>query len=147
MSAGARAVREVCPEALIAVHFANPESGAYASYAKALSDNGLDYDVFGSSYYPYWHGTLDNLTKVLSQVRATYGKQVMVMETSYAWTDEDSDFSGNTISADSAVAKPYPYSLQGQVNSLCDVTEAVVRAGGIGVCYWEGAWISVGGAS
>ena len=147
MAAGARAVRAVYPEAKVAVHFANPESGAYPAYAKALADNGLDYDVFGSSYYPYWHGTLDNLTKVLKNVRETYGKDVMVLETSYAWTDEDSDFSGNTISADSAVDKPYPYSLQGQVNNLRNVTQAVVDAGGIGVCYWEGTWISVGGVS
>ena len=147
MAAGARAVRAVCPEAKVAVHFANPESGAYPAYAKALADNGLDYDVFGSSYYPYWHGTLENLTNVLKNVRESYGKDVMVLETSYAWTGEDSDFSGNTISEESAVDKPYPYSLQGQVNSLRNVCQAVRDAGGIGVCYWEGAWISVGGAS
>lgn len=147
MSAGSRAVREVCPEALVAVHFANPENGAYPAYADALAQNGLDYDVFGSSYYPYWHGTLENLTKVLSQVRETYGKQVMVMETSYAYTPDDTDFSGNTISDESAVAKPYPYLPQGQVDSLRNVTQAVVDAGGIGVCYWEGTWISVGGSS
>ncbi|MBR6120378.1 MAG: glycosyl hydrolase 53 family protein [Oscillospiraceae bacterium] len=144
MAAGARAVRAVYPEAKVAVHFANPESGAYPGYARALADNGLDYDVFGSSYYPYWHGSLENLTNVLKNVRETYGKDVMVLETSYAWTTEDSDFSGNTISADSAVDKPYPYSLQGQVNNLRDVTQAVVDAGGIGVCYWEGTWIGVG---
>ena len=147
MAAGARAIRAVYPQALVAVHFADPESGAYPGYAKALAENGLDYDVFGSSYYPYWHGTLENLTRVLCEIRQTYGKQVMVMETSYAWTAEDSDFSANTISADSRVTQPYPYSLQGQVDSLRNVTQAVADAGGIGVCYWEGAWISVGGAS
>ena len=147
MAAGSKAVREVYPEALVAVHFANPESGAYSGYARMLKENGLDYDVFGSSYYPYWHGTLENLTKVLSEVRRTYDKKVMVMETSYAWTTEDSDFSGNTISADSKLTQPYPYSLQGQADNLRNVTQAVADAGGIGVCYWEGTWISVGGAS
>lgn len=147
MAAGSKAVREVYPDALVAVHFANPESGNYASYASNLHLYELDYDVFGSSYYPYWHGSLENLTRVLSQVREKYGKKVMVMETSYAWTGEDSDYSGNTISDESAVDKPYPYTPQGQVNSLRNVTQAVVDAGGIGVCYWEGTWISVGGAS
>ncbi len=147
MAAGSKAVREVYPNALVAVHFANPESGSYPAYASNLNIYGLDYDVFGTSYYPYWHGSLENLTGVLSQVREKYGKKVMVMETSYAWTGEDSDFSGNTISDDSNVAKPYPYSLQGQVNSLRDVTQAVLDAGGIGVCYWEGTWISAGGSS
>ena len=130
MAAGSKAVREVYPDALVAVHFANPESGNYASYASNLHLYELDYDVFGSSYYPYWHGSLENLTRVLSQVREKYGKKVMVMETSYAWTGEDSDFSGNTISDESAVDKPYPYTPQGQVNSLRNVTQAVVDAGG-----------------
>ena len=147
MNAGAEAVRQVYPEAKVAVHFANPENGAYPDYAHQLLTWGIDYDVFGSSYYPYWHGSLENLTKVLGQIREEYGKEVMVLETSYAWTAEDSDFSGNTISESSAVAKPYPYTQQGQVSSLRDVTQAVADAGGIGVCYWEGTWISVGGAS
>ena len=147
MQAGSEAVREVYPEALVAVHFANPESGAYPEYARNLDLYGLDYDVFGSSYYPYWHGTLDNLTTVLSRVRRDYNKEVMVMETSYAWTEADSDFSGNTIPGNAYATKPYPYTLQGQVNSLRDVTAAAADAGGIGVCYWEGTWITVGGAS
>ena len=147
MTAGSRAVRAVFPEAKVAVHFANPESGRYPTYATNLKTYGLDYDVFGTSYYPYWHGTLENLTGVLAQVKAATGKDVMVLETSYAWTTEDSDFSGNTISADSVVDQPYPYTPQGQVNHLRAVTQAVQDAGGIGVCYWEGTWIGVGGAS
>ena len=149
MQAGSRAVREVCPEALVAVHFTNPErAGAYADYAKRLDEFGLDYDVFASSYYPYWHGTLENLSASLGQVAETYGKKVMVMETSYAYTTEDSDFSGNTIAADSGVVKNYAYTVQGQANEVRDVIDTVAHTtNGIGVCYWEGAWITVGGES
>ena len=147
MAAGSRAVRAVYPQAKVAVHFANPENGKYSTYATNLKIYGLDYDVFGSSYYPYWHGSLENLTRVLAQVRNDTGRDVMVLETSYAWTGEDFDFSANTISDESAVSKPYPFSQQGQVNSLRDVTQAVQNAGGIGVCCWEGTWIGVGGAS
>ena len=148
MSAGAEAVREVYPEALIAVHFANPENaGNYAAYAQRLNDANVDYDVFATSYYPYWHGSLDNLKAVLTHVKDTYGKQVMVAETSYAWTIEDGDFSGNTIGDGGAYEKPYPFTLQGQVNHLGDVTQAMHDIGGIGVFYWEGAWIPVPGGS
>ena len=150
MSAGSKAVREVCPEALVTVHFANPEhSGTYASYAKQLSDHGVDYDVFGSSYYPFWHGTLQNLTSVLSNVASTYGKKVMVLETSYAYTPDDTDFNGNTISdSTNGITKNYPFTVQGQANALRDVIDAAAKAtNGIGVCYWEGTWITVGGAS
>ena len=86
MKAGSRAVREVYPEALVAVHFANPEVAEnYLTYASKLAYYDLDYDVFGTSYYPYWHGTLDNLKGVLSEIAETYGKKVMIMETSYAY--------------------------------------------------------------
>ena len=143
---GAKAVREVCPGALIALHFANPETaGRYAFYAEELAKQGVDYDVFASSYYPYWHGTLDNLSKVLGAVAETYGKKVLIAETSYAWTPEDTDFSGNTISAGSRVDKPYPYTVQGQANAVRDVIAAAARIPScLGVVYWEGAWITVG---
>ena len=148
MQAGARATRELFPDALVAVHFANPESGAYGDYAKKLAYYGVDYDVFASSYYPYWHGTLENLQNVLTEIAETYGKKVMVMETSYAYTPEDTDFSGNTIGEGSLVTKNYPYTVQGQANSVRDVIETVANTpNGIGVCYWEGAWITVGSSS
>lgn len=147
--AGSKAVREVLPDALVAVHFANPEKAdSYISYANNLQYYGVDYDVFASSYYPYWHGTLENLSQVLSGIAQKYGKKVMVMETSYAYTPEDSDFNGNTISEGGAVTKDYPYTVQGQANQLQDVIQTVAQIdGGIGVVYWEGTWITVGQSS
>lgn len=109
MEAGSRAVRAIFPEALVAVHFTNPENAnAMRFYAKTLDDFRLDYDVFATSYYPYWHGTLENLAAVLSQIAEAYGKKVMVAETSYAYTPEDTDFFGNTIGEGGSYAKPYP---------------------------------------
>ena len=109
----------------------------------------MDYDVFASSYYPYWHGTLENLSQVLSKIAETYGKKVMVAETSYAFTAEDTDFSSNTIGEGSAVVTDYPMTLQGQANLVRAVIDTVVNktTNGIGVFYWEGTWISAGGAS
>ena len=145
-AAGSKAVREVFPKALVAVHFANPENAeSYASYAGKLNYYNVDYDVFASSYYPFWHGTLENLRNVLTDINSTYGKKVMVMETSYAYTPEDTDFNGNTISDGSLVTKNYPYTVHGQATSVRDVIDTVANTpGGIGVCYWEGTWITVG---
>ena len=150
MQAGARATREVCPNALVALHFANPErAGAYADYAWRMNYYEVDYDVFASSYYPYWHGTLENLSTVLSEIAEKYNKKVMVMETSYSYTPDDTDFSGNTISDGSAVVKNYPYTVQGQANAVRDVIDTIANKtkNGIGVVYWEGAWITVGTSS
>lgn len=145
-SAGSAAVRAVFPDALVAVHFTNPEtSGRYAGYAASLASRGVDYDVFASSYYPYWHGTLSNLTAVLKNVADTYGKKVMVAETSWAYTLEDGDGHGNVIDLPSE-ATQYPVSVQGQATAVRDVIQAVVDVGaaGIGVFYWEPAWLPVG---
>ena len=149
MSAGSKAVREVCPEALVAVHFANPENAdSYASYGKNLDYYQVDYDVFASSYYPFWHGTLENLTQVLTNIATTYNKKVMVAETSYAFTMEDTDFFGNTIGEGGGIVKDYPFTQQGQANLVRNVVNTVANVpGGIGVFYWEGTWISAGGVT
>ena len=150
MSAGSKAVREVCPKALVAVHFANPEKVTnYASYSKNLNYYGVDYDVFASSYYPFWHGTLDNLATVLNDVTKNYGKKVMVAETSYAFTAENTDLYGNTIGDGGGIVKDYPFTIQGQANLVRNVIDTTVNKmdAGIGVFYWEGTWISVGNES
>ena len=149
LSSGSKATREVFPDALVAVHFANPEKVTnYVDYAKKLDYYQLDYDVFGSSYYPYWHGSLNNLTAVLSNIAETYGKKVMVLETSYAYTADDTDFNGNTISDGGTITKTEPFTVQGQANSVRNIIETVANIpNGIGVVYWEGTWISVGGSS
>ena len=146
MASAAKAVRDTNSEILIAVHYTNPESENYKTIAATLEVHGVDYDVFASSYYPFWHGTLDNLAAVLSNIAKTYGKKVMVAETSYAFTAEDTDFSGNTIGDGSGIVKDYPFTLQGQANLVHDVIDTVVNktVNGIGVFYWEGTWISVG---
>lgn len=154
MNAGSRAVREVSEahnkDILIAVHFTNPEKAdEYHRYGMILKNFKVDYDVFASSYYPYWHGSLENLTNVLKDVADNFGKKVMVAEVSYAYTYENGDDFGNTVSEESYLAKPYPITVQGQANAVRDCIEAVVNVGeaGIGVFYWEPAWIPVPGNS
>lgn len=145
-AAGSAAVREVLPDALVALHFTNPETtGRYATTAAQLDANGVDYDVFASSYYPFWHGSLENLTAVLSDVATTYDKQVMVAETSWNHTLADGDGHANVIKPDSGFTQ-YPSSVDGQAWAVRDVVQAVADVGeaGIGVYYWEPAWLPVG---
>lgn len=155
-SAGSKAIREVLPEAKVVIHFTNPEkAGTYATYAKQLSNHNVDYDVFASSYYPFWHGTTENLTSVLKNVASTYKKDVMVAETSWAYTLDDGDDDSNTVpskvTADNL--KKYDISPQGQADEIRAVAEAVNNIGdndgdgendGLGVFYWEPAWVPVG---
>ena len=145
-SAGSAAVRAEAPDTLVALHFTNPErAGFYADVAAQLDRRDVDYDVFASSYYPFWHGTPENLTAVLSHVADTYGKKVMVAETSWAFTLDDGDGHGNVIDLP-AEATQYPVSVQGQADAVRAVVQAVADVGeaGIGVYYWEPAWLPVG---
>ncbi|MGM7667712.1 glycosyl hydrolase 53 family protein [Microbacterium sp. A93] len=147
-SAGSAAVRAEAPDALVALHFTNPErAGFYANVAAQLDLRDVDYDVFASSYYPFWHGTPTNLTAVLKDIADTYDKKVMVAETSWAFTLEDGDGHGNVIDLPEE-ATQYPVSVQGQANAVRAVVQAVADVGdaGIGVFYWEPAWLPVGTA-
>ncbi len=147
-SAGSKAVREVCPDALVVIHVSNPEKvGSYEIYGKNLDYYGVDYDVFASSYYPFWHGTYENLANVLTDIATTYNKKIMLAETSYAFTTEDSDFWPNTFGDDSGAGANYPFTVQGQADYIRDLVNVAVNdvPNCIGVFYWEGTWIASGG--
>ncbi len=147
LSAGTDATRAVSEDIRIAIHFTNPErTGSYDSYAGYLDTYDVDYDIFASSYYPYWHGTTDNLTSELCNIADKYGKQVLVVETSWAYTLADGDGHSNTVKNGSNDRnQPYEFSVQGQALEISAVTKAVTDVGdaGIGIFYWEPAWLPV----
>lgn len=139
---GYDAVKAVYPNALVALHFTNPEKKGYQNTANLLEEHKVNYDVFGSSYYPFFHGTLANLRKQL-KFPMDLGKKVMVLETQYAYTDEDTDQCGNQFTSLSNYPHDYPVSIAGQANEFRDVCNAIANLdNGIGVCYWEGAWVT-----
>lgn len=151
LSKGAQAVRAFDPHALVVCHFTDPQkTDTIKWFADYLHQYGVDYDVFASSYYPSWHGSLDNLTGVFNYVADTYGKYTMVAETSYPYTLEDTDGHGNTVSYwnnNTGDNMRWDFSVQGQADEVRAVMNAVnnVHNGkGLGVFYWEGAWITVG---
>ena len=129
----------------------------YAAQLSAYNGNeGVSYDVFASSYYPYWHGTSENLTKVLSTIAETYDKYVMVAETSWAVRLDDGDGHPNTVSAEkNSTDMPYRFTAQGQADEIRTVADAVNQVSvdigdkkaGLGMFYWEPAWIPVGNVS
>ncbi len=147
MNGGAKAVRELARERKLDIkliaHLTNPEnvSGVMDRVSK-FKTNEVDYDILALSYYPFWHGSLENLTNLMTRIRKEYGKEVLCAETSYMFTTADGDGTGNSCSAKD-IQKEYTASPQSQVNSVRDVCEAVVKAGGLGVFYWEPAWIPV----
>lgn len=140
INAGSAAVREIDPGILVAVHFSQP----ILRYAQVLSARKVDYDVYATSYYSYWHGTTENLTKILSEIAATYNKRVMVAETAYLYTKENGDEQGNSCPADGITLR-YATTVQGQANAMRELAAAVSAVGekALGVFCWEPAWLPV----
>ena len=110
----------------------------------------LDFDVFGLSYYPMWHGTMEGLQYNLNYLATTYNKEVCVVETAYAWTTEDGDGEGNVfISGDEEVGG-YPATVEGQFEFMNDLESIILNVPddkGIGYFYWEPEWIPVEGGT
>lgn len=133
LKSAAKAVRDSDSDIMIAVHYTNPERENYAQYANDLKDYGVDYDVFATSYYPEYHGTVANLKEQLTAVHNISGKKVLIAETSWAY---ESNQEG-----------AYPHSVQGQADAITDCVRLMAEMGdiGLGVFYWEPAWIDVPG--
>ncbi|MDD6157314.1 MAG: glycosyl hydrolase 53 family protein [Lachnospiraceae bacterium] len=147
-SAGAAAVHNFDSNIKVVIHVTNPEKSNMTKWAATLDANSVDYDILATSYYPSWHGTFANLKSQLATVKTTYGKDVMVAETSYAFTLDETDGHENTIrqgTNDTMMCETqYPFSVQGQANYMRDLIAAVNEVGGLGVYWWESAWITVG---
>ena len=151
LKGGSRAVREASDECRqdiqIAVHFTRiEETSKLLNLVKYVGEFGLDYDLVGLSYYPFWDGSFDNLTKAITSIREDYKKDVFVAETSYCYTSKDGDGSANSVNGTTDLVKGYPATVQGQTDMVRDVCATANAAGALGVFYWEGAWIPVGPA-
>ena len=150
INAGIRAVRSVDQEIPIMLHLDNGGNNAlYREWFDEFMKRGEDFQIIGLSYYPFWHGTLDNLNTVLSDIASTYGKKVMVAETSYAYTFEDGDGHVNNVRAENSntLDLDYNVSVQGQADAVSSIMKTISETtGGIGMFYWEPAWIPVAGS-
>ena len=146
-SAGSNGVKTYNKDVKVVIHVESPHKGTLKTWSDNLANYNVDYDILGTSYYPYWHGTLANLEEQIEYVQKEHNKDAMVVETSYAYTLEDSDGSGNTVregNNDDAANATEPFTVQGQATYIRNLINAVNEAGGLGVFYWEPAWITVG---
>ena len=151
LTAGSKAVREAAvnsgKEILVAVHYTNiDDMKKLDTLLTGLQVKEIDYDIVGLSFYPYWHGTMDDLKNAITHIRNTYGKKVYVAENAYCYTAEDGDGSANSVEGTDDLAEGYSASVQGQANEVRDVCAATSESGAEGIFYWEGTWIPVGPA-
>ncbi len=146
MNAGSAAVRAVLPDALVAVHFTNINQSDAKKYIREVceGDEVVDFDVMAYSYYSYWHGDIDTLKELIKDVRENFGKDVIIAETAYPFTNENLDMHPNSVPNEWCDMKQ-TIDRDGQAADFKATVKAAVEAGALGVFYWEPAWIKVPG--
>lgn len=147
LAEGCRAVRARSPETRVMLHIDNGGNNAlYRWWFDSILAQGVDFDLIGVSYYPYWHGTLADLQSNLDDVAERYGRDIVVVETSYAFTADDCDGYPNIINTEAVSG--YGFTPEGQARILSDVASvvrAVPHGRGLGVLWWDATWIPVPG--
>ena len=153
MKQGLRAVREADAKrgngtrTRLIVHLADGgKNELYRRVFDLFQKQGVDYDVIGLSFYPYYHGPIDDLRANMDDISSRYGKEVAVVETAYAYTTRDGDGWPNLFNTEMQKSVGYKATMQGQASVVRDVIDAVAQVPGgrgLGVFYWEPDWTPV----
>lgn len=102
-----------------------------------------DFDILGLSHYVKWSTmpAMHDVEEKIKSLKATYGKQVMIVETAYPWTGDNADKYNNIIPPSDSL-KGYAITKNGQAKYVQDLIQSIMHAGGTGIMYWEPAWIT-----
>ena len=156
VSAGIKAVREVDASIPVMIHLDNGGNNEiYVEWFDNYVKRGLDFDILGLSYYPFWHGTLDALSYNMKDMARRYGKKIVVAEVSMGFSTEDyrryegidaSELKGMATKEELTKSLEYPMTPMGQADFMKDVMRRIKEVpGGLGFFYWEPGWIPVPG--
>lgn len=126
-----KACREVCPDAKIIIHTERtPEPNVLANFYTKMAELGVDYDIIGLSYYPYWHGDLSVLEQSLATLEKSFpSKNIMIVETGYALKWE---VPGSTVDTTSK----WPLTEQGQAAFAKDLVDMLERHDKVDGLFW-----------
>ncbi|KAH8825213.1 endogalactanase [Flagelloscypha sp. PMI_526] len=144
LHSAATAVRAASSSTKIMVHLANGWKYSDASWFWSnIFRQGefatSDVDIMGFSFYPFYgtSATYANLKSSLSQLVSTYGKDVFVAETDWPVSCSGVTMSESSIAISAAGQQTW-------VNGIKTVLTGI-GSHGVGIAYWEPAWIGNGG--
>ena len=159
VSSGIRAVKSVSKDIVIMIHLDNGGNNAlYREWFDNYTKRGEDFDVIGLSYYPFWHGGLQDLENNMNDIAKRFGKELVIAEVSMGYTMEDyAAYEKLTPEQRKGMAtRPalvekidYPMTREGQTDFMKDLfgrIASVPEGKGRGYFYWEPAWIPVPGS-
>ncbi len=156
INAGIRGVRFVDRRVPIMIHLDNGGlNEMYVDWFEHFMERCEPFEIIGLSYYPFWHGTMEQLESNMRDMAERYGKKLVVAEVSTGFTMEDyrdreklpkNELKGMATRAELVEHLEYPMSPQGQADFMRDIMSRIQSVpGGAGFYYWEPAWIPVCG--
>lgn len=159
VNAGIRAARRVDNSVPIMLHLDNGGNNAlYREWFDHFMEQGEEFDLIGLSYYPFWHGTMQELEDNMKDLVERYGKQLIVAEVSMGFTMDDySSYEGLAATDRKGMAtKPslvekleYQMTPKGQaefMENLLNCLKRIPDKAARGFFYWEAGWIPVKGS-
>jgi arabinogalactan endo-1,4-beta-galactosidase len=110
-----KACREICPQAKIILHIERvAQPNVIVNFYNQMKNKGVDYDIIGLSYYPYFHGDLSKLETAISTVETNFNKPIQIVETGYP---SQYAIGGSTFD----YTATYPYTNAGQKAFTADL--------------------------
>ena len=143
INAGIKAVRDTQGErdTKIVIHL--DQGGRYYYYEEwfdaALAHGVTDFDIIGLSYYPFWHGTFNDLKNTMEKLIVRYKKPLVLAEIAHAYRMSQGNLFGE---AQERIAG-FPANPEAQrtvLELIMSIVAHVSNDMGIGVFYWEPFW-------
>ena len=108
-----------------------------------LLETGIDIDILSISYYPMWHGALNDLNNNIEALGNQFQKPILIAETAYPFTLQWNDNTNNILGFETQILEDYEATEEGQFLFLRDLITLVNENDyGLGICYWAPDWIS-----
>lgn len=159
INSGIDAVRDFDKSIPVMIHLDNGGNNEMYRdwFDNYFSHGGKDFEYMGLSYYPFWHGSMEDLKNNMNDMANRYHKDMIVAEVSTAFTMEDyKDYEklpdekrkGMATKPELTERVPYEMSKEGQSEFMQDLMELInnINDGrGKGFIYWEPAWLPVPG--
>lgn len=159
INAGIKGVRAVDLDIPIMLHLDNGGNNAiYREWFDHYMEKGEDFQIIGLSYYPFWHGSMEDLRNNMNDIAVRYGKELMIAEVSMGFTMEDyasyeklepHQRKGMATRQEVVDKIDYPMTKEGQKQFLTDIFNIIKQVPenkGRGYFYWEAAWIPIAGS-
>ena len=148
INAGYKAVKEVSTETQVILHLDNAgNTEKYTSFFDTCENNGVNYDVIGASYYPFWtKKNVEDIIPWFNEIGEKYQKKIMIMETGYKWNETLP--SGETGQLKDNGNESHSSTPQGQkefLNELFNGIKNIENNWVIGDLYWDPVMIAQDG--